>query len=332
MARLTATFELMLSRAVRVQRVSVDIVSCRATVDAFDVGLSLIVDETPVTTPVLGSPIRHAGRIKIAVSRDETDDPPAVEPTESGGRDFSNRVQWMEPRTEAYKAIAKTVARRFVLFCKHVLRTPHLSHFGDSEFLAPAWSDTAGTVVESGIVELSVQMIRPSGPHLLGERELTDADDFAVTAALSADRDVTTPQQFLSDAQSSCLNGNVRRAVLELAIACEVAIKYAFFAKGTPAAAAAEYLAERRDIRALDLIDKPALEAFSESFKTAMPAHECNLDYLFRARNKVAHRGVALFRDRQEAIHTVDRPMLESWMQSVLALFQWLELKTGCPT
>jgi len=332
MPRLTATYELTLSRRVRIQRASADAFSYRATVDAFDVVLTLIPDDAPVATPAAGLPIRYVQRINIAASREEIDGPPAIATTGTGEHDFAPRVQWIAQRSGAYRAISLAVANRFIQFSKYVLRTPHLLGFRDSDFDDPAWSDAAGAAIESGVVNFAFEIIRPTGPHLLGERELSVAHDTAIAATLALDREVTTPQEFLSDAQSSTLNGNVRRAVLELAIACEVAIKHTFFARGTPAAAAAEYLAENRPIKVIDLIDQPALEAFAESFKVANAADEEKVDYLFRARNKVAHRGTAVFRDRRGNPQTVDRAMLESWMQSVIVLFQWLETKTGRPT
>jgi hypothetical protein len=172
-----------------------------------------------------------------------------------------------------------------------------------------------------------------SGPELLGERDFIEADDNALRDALQSDQDVTVARQLLSDAQTSVLSGDYRRGVLEMAIACEVAIKQAFFKAATPAGSAFEYLEDKGKVhlRAIDLLHGPAFEAFSSSFKDSNPAEYQHLDYLFRCRNKIAHRALAVYRDDGGVVHSVDRRTLELWWQSVDYLFQWLQSTSGQP-
>ena len=109
----------------------------------------------------------------------------------------------------------------------------------------------------------------------------------------------SSAREFFTDAQTSIKNGNTRRAVLELAIAREVATKLAFFKTATPAGAAFEYLENKRkvNVRVIDLLDEPAQEAFSNSFKQTHSVAHKSLENRFRARNRVAHRAVAQYRD-----------------------------------
>ena len=116
-----------------------------------------------------------------------------------------------------------------------------------------------------------------------------------------------------------------------MAIACEVAIKQTFFKAATPAASAFEYLEDKGKVhlRAIDLLHGPALDAFSTSFKDSYPTEYEHLDYLFRCRNKIAHRALAQYRDDANVVHSIDRTTLEIWWQSIERLFHWLQSTTG---
>jgi hypothetical protein len=52
-------------------------------------------------------------------------------------------------------------------------------------------------------------------------------------------------EEVFSDAQAAAVEGNLRRAVLELAISCEIAVKQKFFFTSTPSGAAFEYLEDK---------------------------------------------------------------------------------------
>jgi len=135
--------------------------------------------------------------------------------------------------------------------------------------------------------------------------------------------------QLLSDAQAAALSNNVRRAVLELAIAVEVFVKRKFFKQGGVAGAAFEYLEDkgRETVKVIELLDGASLYAFGESFKIAAPEAYKHLDHLFRCRNKIAHRGVVLFRDDGAAWQEPTQELLLVWWKAVLEMFTWLEDK-----
>jgi hypothetical protein len=81
-------------------------------------------------------------------------------------------------------------------------------------------------------------------------------------------------------------------------------------------------------VRVIDLLHGPALEAFSSSFKDTYPVEYQHLDYLFRCRNKVAHRALAQYRDEAGVVQFINRNILETWWQSIERLFQWLQSQT----
>jgi hypothetical protein len=130
----------------------------------------------------------------------------------------------------------------------------------------------------------------------------------------------------LSDAQTAWFEGSLRRSVLELAICVEVLAKRQFFAKASPAGAAFDYLEDKAKIsvRVLELLDAVATEAFGSSFKKQDPDNYQRIDYLFRCRNKIAHRGELSFRDKSGKAVVVDAHLVESWWQAVQILREWL--------
>jgi hypothetical protein len=141
---------------------------------------------------------------------------------------------------------------------------------------------------------------------------------------------VDIQEEILSDAQAAIASGDLRRAVIELAITCEVAIKSTYFGRSTAAAAAYEYLEDKGRVNAslIDLIGVIAEQAFGHSFKTATPTEYKDIDHLLRCRNKAVHRASLTFRDDANNLHKVDQATVEQWWGSVEAVLEWL--KASC--
>jgi hypothetical protein len=132
-------------------------------------------------------------------------------------------------------------------------------------------------------------------------------------------------EEILSDAQTALFERNLRRAVLGLAIASELAVERKFLSSDSPTVEAFEYLerTSRVGVRVVDFISDVAREAFGKSFKQDHPKHYVNIDHLFRCRNKVAHEGKLSYRDQQNGI-TADYELVARWWDSVLQLIDWL--------
>ena len=131
----------------------------------------------------------------------------------------------------------------------------------------------------------------------------------------------------LSDAQSAWYENNLRRSVIELAICAEILVKRKFFARSSPAGAAFDYLEDKSkvSVKVLDLLSAVAKEAFSRSYKDEEPDSFKHIDYLFRCRNKIAHRGELSFKDDNGTTIIVDKTLAERWWNSVLSLKKWLD-------
>ena len=225
--------------------------------------------------------------------------------------------------------MAIKVANRVIRFFRYVMNTPQLREFANqnAEFQNPVWTDENGKELNRYMKELSVRFLRPPGTELLGEMDFTKNEDAKLESALESNLAIETHKEFLSDAQNSILDTKWRRAILEMAIACEVAVKEAFFAKASAAGAAYEYLEDKRrvNVRVIELIDGAAKLAFGHSFKADDRSTFDQIDYLFRARNKVAHRGEMVYQDNSEVVQQVDRTTLERWWASVAALMKWID-------
>lgn len=331
MPTLTATYLIPLSSSLRLQREKNDALEYSLIIDDFTVTMRIVSNEFPSSKAPGQLAITLASDVQVRVSRDEEEEPPAVPTNAHGGRNFFERSKWIGDREKEYKRAALVATNRLLTFFKYDQRTPDLQllHEYFEGLYNPTWSDENGHKVESGRYTGVASLLRESG--VLGERNFTEADDTALRDALQSDQEVSVARQLLSDAQSSVLSGNYRRGVLEMAIACEVAIKQAFFKAATPAGSAFEYLEDKGKVnfRAIDLLHGPALEAFSTSFRDSNAAEFQHLDYLFRCRNKVAHRALAEYRDDLGSLHSIDQKTLELWWQSVERLFQWLQISTG---
>ena len=68
-----------------------------------------------------------------------------------------------------------------------------------------------------------------------------------------------------------------------------------------------------------------SLKRFARSFKKEEPCNFQRIDYLFRCRNKIAHRGELSFREDSGKTVVVDAPLVESWWQAVVILRVWLQ-------
>ncbi len=330
MFKLVAMFEVQLSGFLLVNRSEDEELRYRVPIDDFDVELLLI-------------PAEGAGRykkaqekhytfgistIEISVSRDEEEEPPPIKTTPEG-RDLSERARYFESRYSSYQEVALTALNRLIRYFKYKLRNPGLHEFGEHhpDIQNPAWTNKAGEPVEPGHMRFVVTSLPGSSDPSLGAKPLTPINDADLQRALEAEFVPKLYEKLLSTAQEAILASDLHRAVLEMAIGCEVAVKSAFFGSVTAAASAFEYLEDRGRVRVrvTELVDGAAKEAFGQSFKDVdQPDYE-NIDYLFRCRNKVAHRGEAIFRDDAGVSHPADRTTVRKWWASVGKLMSWLD-------
>ena len=329
MYRLTAIYDIELSTWLRIKH-SRDDLRYNAKIEEFEIEVDLIRNGGASTT-LAGEtiPIRSVEKIRLSVSRNEDSEPPEIPINDAGGRDLTNRSQWFGERKGAFHRIAVLATNRLIKFFKYKMKAPGLyfTNERDNCFKNPNWADEHGQPLNSGIVCLTGTVIAGFGPELLGEKNFTADHDSDLETTLNNDLEVKIYQEFLSDSRTSIRSNEIDRAVLEMAIACEVAVKEAFFGRTTTSGATFEYLEDQGQvhIRVINLLNKVARHVFSESFKEAESDAYQDIDHLFRCRNKVAHRGGHIFKDDAGIEHDPDRRILESWIASVDTLIAWLE-------
>ena len=266
--------------------------------------------------------------VKILVSREEAEFPPPVIPNASGCRDYSVQSSYFSERVKLYSSAGREVTNRLIRFFRYSLGTPYLKEFseGDQDFQNPDWKNEAGHVVGEG----SAIWVVPGIPGLFGNMavgRLSSDNSADLESFLISPQNYSVAEQLLDNARTAWFDENYQRTILELAIACEIVVKRRFFAKDSPAGAAFDYLEDKAkvNVKVLELIDSVAQEAFSKSFKAEFSLDYRNIDYLFRCRNKIAHRGELSFRDDSGLKSTPNRKMIEEWFLSVLKLKEWLQ-------
>jgi len=240
--------------------------------------------------------------------------------------DNEERRKYFEEREPAYRQAGLEVLNRAMLFFKYRLHNPCLSagRYSGKGFLSPVWMDESGNKLKHS----GGYGVGKSLPELgrFSVKSLSHQNDHDLEEALQNPISPNMIEELLSDGQSAVFEGNLRRAIMEIAIATETAVKQAFFAKATPAGAAYEYLEDKGRVRILvtDLISSVAKEAFGKSFREDEKSHYENIDFLFRCRNKVAHRGELTYKDDSGSVNPVDEKRLSEWWESVEILLDWL--------
>jgi len=265
--------------------------------------------------------------LKVIASREESEFPPPVNPDSSGIRDYSIQFEYFWTRIGLYAAAAREITNRFIRYFQFTLGTPHLTEFksGDQAFSNATWKNILGEEVGKGatiVVFTSVPGLSGAlRSDCLSQENLDDLGKFLLNP-----QNFSVAEQLIDNARSAWFDGNLQRTVLELAIGCEVIVKRRFFSEDSPSGAAFDYLEDRAkvNIKVLELIDVVAHAAFAKSFKTSNLNDYRNIDYLFRCRNKIAHRGILSLRTDSAETIVPDKNMIADWFNSVIKLRAWL--------
>lgn len=307
-------------------------ISLSAVIGSFPVKVNLTSENSPSTTNgTTGERRFFYNNITITIIK--------------GDEDLANS-DFIEGRARyllmEFQRIVIEVINRLVHYFKYKKRHPNLRQISEFDFLNqeqpfcnPVWKTLDGQSlvvsaepITTGI--LSIPGVRLLQDDLFGITAFTTQGSADLQAEFSTGcSNVTLSAQLLSDAQNAALANNTRRAVLELAISIETFVKGAFFKQEKIAGAAFEYLEDkgRETIKVIELLDGVALYAFGESFKAVAPTKYQQIDYLFRCRNKIAHRGEAIYRDDGAVWNKPDYDQLRNWWIAAIEMFSWLQGK-----
>ncbi len=297
----------------------------------FDVAMQLVVDSSERAKKTNDAHWTYVlRRVLVSISKDEVELPSAVIPDDKGRKDYTIQAAYFDQRIEQYGDVACKAINRLIRFFKFHLKTPFLMELPSQHrvFQNAKWTDHLGNIVGKGPVVFVSNGV-PGRMGQLGVLKLGPESLEPLEKALQEPLEPKLYEEILSDAQTALFEKNLRRSVLEMAIACEVVVKRRFFSAYTPAGAAFDYLEDtsRIKVRVIDLIHRIAEEAFGRSFHVDHPDQYKNIDHLFRCRNKIAHRGELSYRDDSGVTQPVDYNTVESWWNSIMSLIEWIETK-----
>src|SRR5262245_6000799 len=213
-----------------------------------------------------------------------------------------------------YMNVALEVGNRAVSYFKYDLRNPLLRPLRGIDVYDYASLDNTRKLFQALHVRF---LAEPRITTRFGLIMFDDKKDTELNARLNEPVQARTlAEEILSDAQAAAYEGNIRRATVELAVACEVAVRRTFFRRDTAYAEFLfDYLEDRAQIHIVKLIDGFAEKATGDSFRKTHPKDYKNIEDLFIARNTASHRGQ----------QTVSAEVLDKWWNSALALMSWLK-------
>jgi len=328
MIRLTAKFILKLSDGnFLVCRDLSEEFRYRATIDNYDIEICLNPDFQAYRNfkdiNQANNKEQYHGLSKVLIFVTGQED---IEPPNYNRTTHTEYYDYFEKRKKTYSEKAWTALDRTIRFFKYKLRNPSLST--PSQFIQelqnPSWTDSTGREFKSH----GITIVGHPLPERMsfGIKCLTIDEDMNLVQSLRVPVETELHEELLADAQTAIFEGNIRRGALEMAIACEVAVKRVFFAKSSTAGEAYEYLESKRKVivSVPELIDGAAKQAFGESFKFAERQKYESIQHLFECRNKIAHRGEAWYRDKRGTRRELDRETLDTWWKAIEHLLKWL--------
>lgn len=326
MTRLTAIYKVQLDVPLVIKRRDGDCPTFQATIEGFEVIISLTDQFMAGIRSKTERLMTHACHLlEVSVTQKESETPPPPVRTEKGGYDYGVQAAYFEFRRQPYAKAAAEALNRLFLFLRYRLHQPLLAEIvhWHQPLQNPKWVDETGADLGHGAFVFMSQEF----PRRFGVIALQAKHDQRLNRALGRRLVPKLYEELLCDAHEAALHGNMRRAVLELAIACEVAVKQKFFG-GSSGGRTLEYLEDkgRFQVPVVELIGNAAQDVFGETFKIAHNAEYVNIENLFNCRNKAAHRGRLIFRPQNSPVQCiVTAEVLNQWLSSARMLFVWLK-------
>ena len=238
-----------------------------------------------------------------------------------------------EPLLQRIDRVLLETSNRLVDYFRYRLGNPLLKRLNYGSRGKWTFYDESDSVLheESGYLMVHHFPGLPGTKFALGSEALRPSDLSELQNYVDHPAEPSTTLSLQAQARDAVLANNVNLAVILLAVCAEVAIKTAYFRRDPVVSEAYDYLEEKRQVEVspIELINQVAKRAFGQSFRDAAPDASQMVDYLFRCRNKVAHRGQAVYRDHAGTLHTPNEETLLQWWSSVDRLLTWLSNQAG---
>jgi len=216
-----------------------------------------------------------------------------------------------------YRKVAIEALCRFLRFFKYRQAHALLRDIIGEDLDNPGWTDDTGQEVPSGVHFRELSLYGIELDDEVGIQALAGADDPALQQALAEPPiEPELYEELLSDARAALFQGHLRRAVLELAISCEVGIRHTFFIKAPTG--------RHKKRKIYHLLDQEAAREFGQSFKVTDARTYADIDHLFQCRDQIAHQGKGEYKAAGGPSPVVDQAAAKAWFKAADRLFHWL--------
>jgi len=260
--------------------------------------------------------VSEVNTLEILVSRDETEELPITEPDEQGRVDLRPLQSFLDGLRTEYMRIASGIVVKFMLYLKYESGHPIVNtvpSFAQTEFENPKWFSEDGEQIWGRVTYFS------SNPGLsmklfpdCGVTPLKSITQDELLTFLNAPRPPELFEEILGDARIAIAEGNTRRAILEMAIACEVGTKQIVSGSESYKSSVIDQLSESKLMNAsnLDYIDKIPTILYGHSIKHDDKISYLTVKCLYKCRNSVVHEGKPQYKDDMGRVKNVDREVL----------------------
>jgi hypothetical protein len=335
MSKLTACFTIPLDRYLFAKHKVEKEFEYKTKIDEFDVHIQLLPYKKGPTGKFSNEEelTYCISLINVSVSKNLPDEiPPIIKSGESN--DYSLRVPYFSKCTQDFQRVAQAAVNRVIKYFKYVLKNPLLELLPEYSqcFLSPSWFDENENKINPGVYVFSSRFPEGLTRRDFGIKPLSTELEPELMKAIDNEIKTELCEEVLLDAQSAIFQNNYRRAVLEMAMACELSIRQIYFSKSSAAGLALEFIEDSQRmsprVKITDYIANIAEYALGEKFEdSTSKADFTNIDNLFRGRNKVVHSGELSFKDENGKLHKIDISVLKEWWRSVERLLAWLNSK-----
>jgi hypothetical protein len=265
--------------------------------------------------------VTTASHARVFVTRNEAEPTPEVRLIPGGGRDCTPRSQYLLERRGAYAAAAQTALDRVFAFFRYELGHPLVAAHGldKRDFANPLWTGAEGELVWNRVNVFVAAGSAPTrlygrfGVIAFGRDSINELQHYVEDTPIPS-----LPRELLAHGRDAIAVADYRRAVLDLATACEVAVK------STLALRVPQDPGRGRRQGWIELLGEPCRRVFGTSFAEVDPASVTDLDQMRRCRNQIAHQGRAEIRIDGQWV-PADLYRLERWWNAAVKLLLWLE-------
>lgn len=325
MIKITTKYEFNLENGILLKRTKLDEIVFNYNLEQYEIKLILKHEGGYAQINKIYSFIISKVQLDITTTF-EKDIPEIIENEKS--RNLAHRAKYFHEIERSLYPIAYKIINQFIHFFKYYLKQPKLEFFKESyhSFHDPKYYNEAGSIIETGSIRLMGTMYKPDDYLKTGSKEFTSEFDNDFINYMKDPPKLELYKEILSDAQTAFFDKNYRRAILEMAISCEIATKHKLFFENEKTGLIFNYLEDKNkiNVRVLELIDGASKYVFNKSFKETNKNDYNNIDFLFRTRNKIVHRGEMSFIDDNGKIHHPDQKEIYKWWDSINKLFDWI--------